>query len=241
MAFPTMQTWVTGQIVEASDLNSDVRDAARYLKGQDGSVTIEDSVIIQTAAGKYLQVPSMTTVNLPASPAAGMIVYDSTLSVFKRYENGAWVSFTDLAAMTIASIAQGDIFFRGASAIERLAAGTSGYILKTQGAGANPVWGAGIGANTGTYSGDDSANRAIAHGLSATPKLVIITRDATAASELGIIITAAFVHYWDTAGGGSAGLAVTAPDGTNFYVGNATSYPRSMNGSGRNYQWAAMT
>ena len=34
----------------------------------------------------------------------------------------------------------GDIFFRGASAIVRLAPGTSGYYLKTQGAGADPIW-----------------------------------------------------------------------------------------------------
>jgi len=34
----------------------------------------------------------------------------------------------------------GDLFSRGASAIERLGPGTSGQFLKTQGAGANPVW-----------------------------------------------------------------------------------------------------
>ena len=37
---------------------------------------------------------------------------------------------------------QGDILYRGASENERLAAGTSGYYLKTQGSGANPVWAA---------------------------------------------------------------------------------------------------
>jgi len=35
---------------------------------------------------------------------------------------------------------QGDILFRNASATTRLAAGTSGYFLQTQGAGADPVW-----------------------------------------------------------------------------------------------------
>lgn len=39
-----------------------------------------------------------------------------------------------------ASQAQGDVLYRGASGWERLAAGTSGQFLKTQGAGANPVW-----------------------------------------------------------------------------------------------------
>ena len=35
---------------------------------------------------------------------------------------------------------RGDIIFRGASADQRLAAGTSGYYLKTQGSSADPVW-----------------------------------------------------------------------------------------------------
>lgn len=35
---------------------------------------------------------------------------------------------------------QGDLLYRDASGPQRLAAGTSGYYLKTQGSGANPVW-----------------------------------------------------------------------------------------------------
>jgi len=40
----------------------------------------------------------------------------------------------------IGSAAQGDILYRGASAWERLAAGTNGQFLQTQGAAANPQW-----------------------------------------------------------------------------------------------------
>ena len=36
---------------------------------------------------------------------------------------------------------QGDILYRDASGLQRLGAGTSGQFLKTQGTGANPVWG----------------------------------------------------------------------------------------------------
>ena len=36
---------------------------------------------------------------------------------------------------------QGDILYRDGSGLQRLAAGTSGQFLKTQGTGANPVWG----------------------------------------------------------------------------------------------------
>ncbi len=48
-----------------------------------------------------------------------------------------------------ASIVQGDVFFVDVSGkIVRLAAGTNGYFLKTQGAAANPVWAAGAGGST---------------------------------------------------------------------------------------------
>jgi hypothetical protein len=35
---------------------------------------------------------------------------------------------------------QGDVLYRDGSGLQRLGAGTSGYFLKTQGTGANPVW-----------------------------------------------------------------------------------------------------
>jgi hypothetical protein len=44
----------------------------------------------------------------------------------------------------IGSAAQGDILYRGASAWERLAAGTDGQLLRTRGTGANPSWVNGI-------------------------------------------------------------------------------------------------
>jgi hypothetical protein len=42
--------------------------------------------------------------------------------------------------LTISSEAQGDILVRGASGWQRLAAGTDGQHLRTQGAGSNPIW-----------------------------------------------------------------------------------------------------
>jgi hypothetical protein len=48
----------------------------------------------------------------------------------------------------IGSAAQGDILYRGASSWGRLAAGTSGNFLKTQGTGANPAWGAALTSGT---------------------------------------------------------------------------------------------
>lgn len=48
-------------------------------------------------------------------------------------------AFTTMA-LYIASQAQGDIIYRGASDYARLGAGTAGGILETQGAAANPRW-----------------------------------------------------------------------------------------------------
>jgi hypothetical protein len=51
-------------------------------------------------------------------------------------------TFITLSALLdyIGSAAQGDILYRGASDWARLPAGTSGHVLKTNGAGANPEW-----------------------------------------------------------------------------------------------------
>jgi hypothetical protein len=54
----------------------------------------------------------------------------------------------------VGSAAQGDILYRGASAWTRLAAGTSGNFLKTQGAGANPTWAAATFTSPLTTKGD---------------------------------------------------------------------------------------
>lgn len=51
-------------------------------------------------------------------------------------------SLDDLTDVTITSAAQGDILYYNGTAWVNLAAGTNGNYLKTQGAGANPVWAA---------------------------------------------------------------------------------------------------
>ena len=53
---------------------------------------------------------------------------------------------TDGTDLTSTLTAQGDILYRDGSGLQKLAAGTSGYFLKTQGTGANPVWAESSGA-----------------------------------------------------------------------------------------------
>lgn len=51
------------------------------------------------------------------------------------------------------SLAQGDVFYFNGTNVVKLAAGTNGHFLKTQGTGANPVWAAGGAATWGSITG----------------------------------------------------------------------------------------
>jgi hypothetical protein len=58
-----------------------------------------------------------------------------------------------VVGLTVSGQAQGGVYYRGASGLAVLAAGTSGYALVSQGAGANPTWAAvAAGVATGTYA-----------------------------------------------------------------------------------------
>lgn len=69
--------------------------------------------------------------------SAGNVAAAVAMSGDAAISNAGAVTVTDL---TIASEAQGDILYFNGTNWVRLAAGTNGYFLKTQGAGANPIW-----------------------------------------------------------------------------------------------------
>ena len=75
--------------------------------------------------------------------------------------------------------------------------------------------------STGTYTGDDSVNRAIAHGLGVVPKFVKIAASG-ALSPIIQIIEMGVIHFMDAVNYNN--LSVTNPTTTNFYIGNATDY-----------------
>lgn len=73
----------------------------------------------------------------PRTWVTGELVTASILNTFIRDQQLA----LDAGRLSVASQAARDIFFASSStAIGRLAAGTSGYFLKTQSTGADPVW-----------------------------------------------------------------------------------------------------
>jgi hypothetical protein len=63
----------------------------------------------------------------------------------------------DLTDVTFASIARGNVLYRGASAWQNLAPGTSGQVLQTNGAGADPSW-ATVSAGATTLDGLTDVN-----------------------------------------------------------------------------------
>jgi hypothetical protein len=91
--------------------------------------------------------------------------------------------------------------------------------------------------NSGTYTGNASANRAVAHGLGRTPKMVIIARSTTYATIRHLIVPGQIGF----AGGvtNEPVYAVTTWDSTSFYVGNASNYDLSSNDNGTGYNWVA--
>jgi len=86
-------------------------------------------------------------------------------------------------------------------------------------------------AQTGSYVGNDTANRALPHGLGRAPRALLIV--AGSISYLELPGNAYIVGQGTT-------RAVTAMNETNFYVGNAGSYVQSCNAVGVTYYWAAI-
>lgn len=89
--------------------------------------------------------------------------------------------------------------------------------------------------SSGTYTGDNTVNRGIEHGLGVTPDYVRIT--AYGAYQCFIIHSLSAVCY--SQGATTGQMAVTGMDDTYFYVGNAGNYFRSANANPSEYKWVA--
>lgn len=103
----------------------------------------------------------LTALGVNVGSAGAPVVFNGALGT---PSSGTLTSCTGLPINTgliIASEAQGDILYRGASAWSRLAAGTSGYVLTSGGAGANPAWAAASGADFRNVTGVTTNNSSI--------------------------------------------------------------------------------
>lgn len=109
-----------------------------------GAMTVTDLTITSEAQGDLLYFDGSNWVRLAAKTDGQILVGDGTdlasvaVSGDCTLANSGAMTVTDL---TISSEAQGDILYFDSSNWVRLAAGTNGQALLTQGAGANPQWG----------------------------------------------------------------------------------------------------
>ena len=134
------RVWSVGEILTAANKNTYERTVLEDLAGRNGPVEYEGAIVIDSLTTTERNAITLTGTGGLSASGNGLVIYNSTKAVFERYENGAWREFTDLANLTIASAARGDVFFRGATAIQRLGAGTARQIFRTGGTGADPLW-----------------------------------------------------------------------------------------------------
>ena len=90
---------------------------------------------------------------------AGTNQNPSSATAYWQIMASAGTNGTDADLLNIASTAQGDIYFNNGSAIARLAPGTSGYYLKTQGGSSNPVWSEVVSGNSPSFYAYMSGNQ----------------------------------------------------------------------------------
>ena len=134
------RVWSVGEILTAANKNTYERNVLEDLAGRNGPVEYEGPIVIDSLTTTERDAIVLTGTGGLGASGNGLVIYNSTKAVFERYENGAWREFTDLASLTISGAAQGDVFIRGATGIQRLGAGTARQLFRTGGTGANPAW-----------------------------------------------------------------------------------------------------
>lgn len=121
---------------------------------------------------------------------------------------------------------QGDILYRDGSGLQRLAAGTNGYYLKTQGSGANPTWaeaGGGDYVKLASATGSNAATIAMDGFFTSDYKrYIIMGRGIRAANSSGVDL------QWRYNTGGSVNTSSSYIQ-TNWYTYTDTSPSHSMN------------
>ncbi len=90
---------------------------------------------------------------------------------------------------------------------------------------------------SGSYTGNDTQDRAIPHGLGVVPKAVLI--QSVGSTVFNAIVGATARISSHISGGDATQYTVTVIDNTNFYVGDIAQYAGTANASGVDYYWAA--
>lgn len=152
-------TFSAGAVIIASEHNDNFDTLFNLINGNIDDANIKTGAAISAAKlnlATIAQAVNITGNFLLGASVQGDIIYDngttftrlSKNSTATRYlsntgttNNPAWDQINIINGLKIASQAQGDIIYADSdTTFARLAAGTAGKLLKTQGAGANPTW-----------------------------------------------------------------------------------------------------
>ena len=232
-------------------------------------LAVDVNGVLQTSGGGgATQLSALTDVDLAGLTDGDFIYWDSGTAKWKRIAHkDATTGVHGVGAGTVAKV--GDIPAFAAPTIllaAAAAAGAAGTVIRSDGTIAAfdatnpstqafadaPVVGvaafaarrdhkhgmmSGLRISSSNYAGNNGANRAIAHGLGTTPVIVFIVEVETG-QRFQIITGSNFIYYLSATADGAH--AVTAPNGTNFYVGNAAEFLQSGNSSSYTYVWVAI-
>ncbi len=184
-----------------------------------------------TTIPKQVRVFKATYANLPTTGIkAEDLGYATDRKVFYRWSGAAWESVTIYSdsgtAANIpaaADLPDGSLYYATDTQVLKQVSGGSWIVLT------------GITSTSGSYTGNGTDNRAIAHGLSHTPKLVIIFDYGWGKLHFIIDVQNKMIYI---AGAESGVYDVNAPDNTNFYVSH-TDY-HYANSNAQEYHWMAV-
>ena len=264
MAWDIPSIPVAGTIATVTGWATKIINCLRYLKGLDSQVpTIQSGLIIDNTDGdEYLKLPLISTAECSTVlNAEGEVAFDEQTHQMKEYDGTAvrvLISEADVddtpvnGATTVpvssnwaydfqqALTTAGDLpYATGAGVWTRLGIGTALQLLRTNAGTTAPEWVTfeGISINTGTYSGDGADNKAVAHGLSVVPKLVVIMCTNAAGENLNGY-SAGASGFVQLAGTYDATTAFTT---TNFYIPEAGSVNLNQSAGGaKTYYWVAL-
>ena len=131
--------------------------------------------------------------------------------------SSAGTNGTNGTDLTSTLTAQGDIVYRNASGLAKLGAGTSGQFLKTQGTGANPVWGTVAGGLLNIYQYFINDPSVVNTGTGGTA--VITSNSITPVSSTSVFYTVLQITANTTNDGTGTFMQFSADNGSNYSNG----------------------
>ena len=263
------KTFSSGDTVTAADLNSLLDDAVinnnAVTSGKLADGAVDNAAVSGTAAigfsklaslstGQVLAgnegTPTATTLSADVTIAAdgAVTIADDAVTQDKIADNAVGADqiadgAVDGAAIAMTDDEQGDILYHNGTAYARLAAGTSGQVLQTGGADANPSW---VDQSTNTsvgliefHTGDDTDT----DGTFTVPSGVTRVKvSAQGGGGAGVINTG-----YNSKGGGGGGayfekvLTVTAGDTIDWVAGEPKTYQGATIGNSTTITYDSVT